>query len=76
MPDQLSFRTMTRRSLLLGAGTAGLVTGIAWADGAFTPPPIGAADAKHVALRFATSYAGMHPMTQPGGRVRCTMSRK
>jgi raffinose/stachyose/melibiose transport system substrate-binding protein len=65
MPDQLSFRTMTRRSLMLGAGAVGLVAGIARADDAFTPPPIGAADAKHVALRFATSYAGMHPMTQP-----------
>jgi len=71
---------LTRRRLLAagGAGAAALFVGrlvparmipspigTAWAEDSFTPPPIGAADAKHIALRFATSYAGMHPMTQP-----------
>ncbi len=64
---------LTRRRLLAagGAGAGALFVArlfsarTAWAEDSFAPPPIGAASAKHIALRFATSYAGMHPMTQP-----------
>ncbi len=55
----------TSRRMLLGA--AALLLGVrgASAQGDFAPPPVGAADAPKISLRFATNYAGVHPMTKP-----------
>jgi raffinose/stachyose/melibiose transport system substrate-binding protein len=55
----------TRRMLLAAGGLLVAGIGAAWAEDSFAPPPTGQAGAKHVALRFATGYAGMRPMTQP-----------
>ena len=57
-------KPVTRRLALLGAAAIGMA-GRARAEDAFTPPPTGAKDAKHIALRFATNYVGVHPMTKP-----------
>ena len=65
--DHLQPYAMRRRTVLglvgLGALAAGLPT--ARAADSFAPPPTGAVDGRKVALRFATSYAGAHPMTKP-----------
>src|SRR4051794_10487559 len=60
--------TPTRRLLLrmvaMGA-LAGASSAASAQQDSFAPPPMGAADAKKIALRFATNYAGTHPMTKP-----------
>ncbi len=59
---------LARRTMLggaLGVGAALAAAGRTHAADAFAPPATGDHGAKHVALRFATNYAGMHPMTKP-----------
>lgn len=57
----------TRRALIGGTVLAaiGASGAAAETDPAFAPPPTGAKDARRLTLRFATSYVGVHPMTQP-----------
>ena len=56
-PNRAHGMAPTRRSALLGALVAGL--GIPAARAAAPPPP-----AQPLVLRFATNYAGVHPMTK------------
>ncbi len=65
-----TFLATGRRAVVggVGAGAALLLLGHrqAAAADAFVPaPPIGAAHAPKIHIRFATSYAGVHPMTKP-----------
>ena len=58
----LNITALSRRTLLLGASAALIVNGQALGQPA---PATGDAKAPKISLRFATSYAGVHPMAKP-----------